>query len=86
MSRVRILAVAAAVVLAGCGGGGREAGAPPAGEPAPVTSGVPAAEAAPGTPAVPAALQFSAAGVNGSQVEGADYAGRDVALWFWAPW
>jgi hypothetical protein len=85
VSRVRILAVAAAVVLAGCGAG-REAGAPPAWEPAPGTSGVPAAEAAPGTPAVPAALQFSAAGVNGSQVEGADYAGRDVALWFWAPW
>ena len=37
-----------------------------------------AAEAAP--------LDFSAPGVMGGRIDGADLAGRDLALWFWAPW
>lgn len=35
---------------------------------------------------VPKTLAFTAAGVDGAQVVGADFAGKDVALWFWAPW
>lgn len=42
---------------------------------------------APGAPApVPEALRFTAPALDGGQVVGADYAGRDVAMWFWAPW
>jgi len=35
---------------------------------------------------VPKALRFSAPQLGGGTIEGADYAGRDVAFWFWAPW
>jgi hypothetical protein len=35
---------------------------------------------------VPEVLRFSAPRLGGGRVVGADYAGRDVALWFWAPW
>ncbi|HUH07685.1 MAG TPA: hypothetical protein VML96_07755 [Egibacteraceae bacterium] len=31
-------------------------------------------------------LDFSLPDVRGGQVEGAELAGKDVALWFWAPW
>lgn len=35
--------------------------------------------------AVPAALEVRAALVGGSEIDLADYAGRALALWFWAP-
>jgi hypothetical protein len=35
---------------------------------------------------VPALLDFTAPGVGGGQVVGAEHAGEAVALWFWAPW
>ena len=38
------------------------------------------------TVAVPALLDFTAPAVGGGTVEGADHAGKPVALWFWAPW
>ncbi len=47
-------------------------------------AGRPATTAAPAD--VPEQLRFAVAGVDGAQVVGADYAGKDVALWFWAPW
>ena len=31
-------------------------------------------------------LRFSAPRLGGGTVEGEDFAGRDVAFWFWAPW
>jgi hypothetical protein len=31
-------------------------------------------------------LRFSAPKLGGGSIEGEDYSGRDVALWFWAPW
>ncbi len=40
----------------------------------------------PGTPKVATALDFTLPGVTGPQVRGADYAGKSLALWFWAPW
>lgn len=82
-----------ALVLAACGDGGPAAAPEVSAAPttvAAVTSTGPAAPAP--TPAaappvsVPDALKFTAQGLDGAQVVGADYAGRDVALWFWAPW
>lgn len=35
---------------------------------------------------IPEILNFSAPQLDGDTVDGADYAGKDVALWFWAPW
>jgi hypothetical protein len=35
---------------------------------------------------LPEKLDFTLPGVSGEQVEGADYAGRDLVIWFWAPW
>ena len=31
-------------------------------------------------------LDFTAPLVGGGTLHGADYAGEDVAIWFWAPW
>ena len=33
-----------------------------------------------------AALDWSVAQLGGGQIEGGDLVGRDVVLWFWAPW
>jgi hypothetical protein len=44
-----------------------------------------ASTAAPSTVAVPAALAFTAAQVGGGTINLADYAGKTVLLWFWAP-
>jgi hypothetical protein len=42
----------------------------------------PVAEAAvPSTP-----LDFTAPALGGGEIVGSDYAGRDLAIWFWAPW
>jgi hypothetical protein len=46
----------------------------------------PAGSTAAPAPGVPAALAWSADLVEGGQLDGADLAGGDVALWFWAPW
>jgi hypothetical protein len=47
------------------------------------------APAAPGTvnPAdVPPELRFTAPRLGGGTVRGADFAGHDLVMWFWAPW
>jgi hypothetical protein len=31
-------------------------------------------------------LRFSAPRLGGGTIEGVDFAGKDVAFWFWAPW
>lgn len=56
-------------------------GSGPGGVASPASTAPPAAVAA-----VPEVLRFTATGIDGSPVVGADYAGKDVALWFWAPW
>ena len=70
--RVNRWLVAVLVVLAvACGSG-------PQAQPAPSDSA--AAKAA------SQALGFTAPLVGCGQLEGGDLAGRDVVLWFWAPW
>ncbi len=94
MSRLRPLAAslaAAAVLLGACGS-----------DDAPVASSQtapsePVADAGVSTPGpgatdgvavdgVPEFLDFTAPDLDGSQIVGADYAGQDLVLWFWAPW
>ncbi|MEP6659136.1 MAG: hypothetical protein ABJD24_04380 [Acidimicrobiales bacterium] len=43
------------------------------------------ASAATGLAEIPALLQFSAPLVGGGEFAGAEYAGRAMAFWFWAP-
>lgn len=75
----------AGLLLTGCANKpSGDAGEGGAGQPA-ATPGPSNPAAAPGRP-VPDALQFRAAGLDGTAVNGADFAGKDVALWFWAPW
>lgn len=31
-------------------------------------------------------LDFTAPKLGGGAIEGADFAGKDAAIWFWAPW
>lgn len=90
----RLLAAIAVVALlaGGCGDGAKEPSstaerAGPASPPAAANSPTTAAPSpGAGQAAVPELLRFTAAGVDGGQVDGSAFAGRDVALWFWAPW
>lgn len=74
-------AVVLGALVAACG----EAAPPLA--PSPVASDAsptaPAASEAPGTAEI---LRFEAPNLAGGVLRGADYAGKDVAIWFWAPW
>jgi hypothetical protein len=47
------------------------------------TGGTPATSASPG---VAELLDFTAPALGGGTLRGADYVGKDVAIWFWAPW
>jgi thiol-disulfide isomerase/thioredoxin len=49
-------------------------------------AGAPRAGDEPSGPASVAALDFRLPTVDGGQLDGSTLAGRDVALWFWAPW
>ena len=68
-----LLLLTLCLVAVACGGGGAPASAPTA-----------SSEAAAGD--LPQNLAFTADLVGGGQLEGGDLAGRDVVLWFWAPW
>ena len=46
----------------------------------------PAEETSPGGVDVPRALRFTAPALGGGTIDGADFAGHDLAMWFWAPW
>jgi hypothetical protein len=35
---------------------------------------------------LPPQLAFTAETIDGGTFDGADYAGQDLMLWFWAPW
>lgn len=91
MPRLRLAAslLAVALAAAACGGSGDEdVSAAPAAETTTTTAGTSlSTEAgAPAGPAVPEQLDFVAPDVRGGQVVGADFAGQDLVIWFWAPW
>ncbi len=39
-----------------------------------------------GPATVPEVLDFEAPALAGGTLKGADYSGKDLAIWFWAPW
>ena len=65
--------------MAGCG-----CRRSPAATPAPSATAAPGTQATPS--AVPAAIDFTAPAVGGGEIDLRAYAGRDLALWFWAPY
>jgi thiol-disulfide isomerase/thioredoxin len=82
-----VLAAAAALVLAGCGGDPAEPEQPeqPPTSQAPAPSADPPASDQP--PAeVPETLAFTGTTVAGGSFDAAELAGDPVVLWFWAPW
>jgi hypothetical protein len=50
------------------------------------TSGAGGPPATSASPDVAELLDFTAPVLGGGTLRGADYAGKDVAIWFWAPW
>lgn len=88
-SRLAASLLAVALAAAACGGSGDEdVAAAPAAETTTTTAGTssPTEAEAPAGPAVPEQLDFVAPDVRGGQVVGADFAGQDLVIWFWAPW
>lgn len=94
--RWRVAAAALVLAVAGCAAptddepvaGGTASREEPAGE---QREGAEAPDAPEGPGAGPEAplgdgLDFVLPALGGGQVVGAELAGRDVALWFWAPW
>jgi hypothetical protein len=87
--RVRIAAsvVALAFVAAGCGGDAATTAGAGTTSRAPDPSGGPSAAPASDRPVgIPEVLEFEAPLLDGGTLRGVDYAGKDVAFWFWAPW
>ena len=81
----------AGVVLAACapaapGGPTSADGSDPAVAVVPSDTALGTAGADGSAPPVAEALDFTAPLVGGGQLDGGDLAGRDVVLWFWAPW
>jgi hypothetical protein len=84
--RRSVLAAAALVlVAASCTG---DTPAPSRTEPPATTPSGRGASAPPtaGSPAPAEVLGFTAPRLGGGTIEGTEFAGRDVAFWFWAPW
>lgn len=102
MTATRLAALVAVLVLAlaGCGTAAEEVGSDATGEtpsPSPATQDDPeddadgrvppeATPAPPGDAPLAEGLDVTLPAVGGGQVVGAELAGRDLALWFWAPW
>ena len=95
---IAVVAALAGILLAGCSSEGDDArapvrpvtprtmdpaDAPKAGGPTPRQDSGPEGD----RPAdVPEELRFSAPALGGGTLEGADFAGHDLVMWFWAPW
>ena len=88
MRRLLLLLVVGSF-LAGCGGssavdttldGSDGAATDPARTVVPEPAGTDGSSAGPATPFGTVTL------VDGASLDGAGYAGEDLALWFWAPW
>jgi hypothetical protein len=83
-----VTAVLAASLLAACASADRSRPAPestPSARPTPQGTEL-AEETSPGGVDVPRALRFTAPALGGGTIDGADFAGHDLAMWFWAPW
>ena len=84
-----VAAVLAGVVLAGCGSVSNGSTLPGAAVTTATTAIAPGTAAnnaaAVTTPPAPSSLQFSADIVGGGQLDFRSYAGKTLALWFWAP-
>jgi hypothetical protein len=76
--RLLLACVLGATTLAACGN-------PSSQEPATAPSVAATASVAQSAAAVPQALALSAPRVGGGTINLADYAGKPVLLWFWAP-
>ena len=81
-------------LLASCGGAPPDAARPAPAPPSPTPQEEDPAEP-PEDPSpepdddevrVPREMRFEAPKLGGGRVRGAEYSGRDVAIWFWAPW
>jgi hypothetical protein len=73
LSRIGITLVALLLAASGCGS------APPQVPPS-------AGNQSPNEPQAAEVLSFEAPNLAGGVLRGADFVGKDVALWFWAPW
>ncbi|HEX6262022.1 MAG TPA: hypothetical protein VF097_04160 [Actinomycetota bacterium] len=79
-----------ALTTASCGSpeettGSQSPEAAPAATSPPPTSPRPTEEPAEDPP-VPRELRFTAPALGGGAIDGAEYAGSDLVIWFWAPW
>ncbi len=90
-------AIAVAVALAACGSAPAATSAEPSSEPPSTAAPSAAGSSAPPTSSAPRPsptssaaladqLDFSLPGVGGGTVDGSTLGGRDVLVWFWAPW
>jgi hypothetical protein len=99
--QARIALLLVALVVAGCGAAGTEPSAAgdataaaegPVATPGAVASETPEPPGAGPSPSAAAPAATAEApfdtvdAVGGGQIDGAELAGRDLALWFWAPW
>ena len=90
-----VAAVTLVLALAGCADGGSSTLSPAGTETTPAAGAsaptddppaTPTTAGAGAAPVVPELLDFVAQDTEGQEVLGADLAGKDVVLWFWAPW
>jgi hypothetical protein len=88
-ARTAVALAALALVAAACGGEPAATTDAVGSATAPSGDGSTQAQTQTGTPtsaAIPEILEFEAPLLGGGTLRGVDYAGKDVAFWFWAPW
>ena len=83
--RAAAIGSAAAIALAGCGGGDTGTEATPV-EVTPVTAAAPTVQSTPVESASGAANAVFVPLADGTQFDFNSLQGQDVLLWFWAPW
>lgn len=83
-ARAVIALVALSLVAAACGG--ETATSASRSEPDPTTSASAVQPSSSAPAGIPEILEFEAPLLGGGTLRGVDYAGKDVAFWFWAPW
>ena len=90
-ARTLVVVLSLAFVAAACGGEPASTTDPGSGDSS-TSPGGGSSQARPATPSptgaaqIPEILEFEAPLLGGGTLRGVDYAGKDVAFWFWAPW